>query len=269
MKETMDSLKTKMEKEAGKVANDLDMGKALKLDSTLQQGYFFRVTLKEEVKLRNNKKYDLFESHKSGVKFRSSKMTELNDDYLATREKYEQEQKSVVSEILQIAAGYCTPIKSIASIIGVLDVLTAFAVAAVNSQKSFIRPKMVGSEEGVMNIIQARHPCLDSQPDVHYIANDVKFKRDESQFFIITGPNMGGKSTFMKSIGVVALLAHIGSFVPAEEATISLLDCILARVGADDSQTKGVSTFMTEMVETATILKVIKSLQFIYTPTHI
>ncbi|KAF7989668.1 hypothetical protein HCN44_008342 [Aphidius gifuensis] len=257
MKETMENLKNKMEKEIKKVGDDLnfDVGKTIKLDSTLEQGYFFRVTLKEEVNLRNNKKYEIFETHKSGVKFRSYRMTEINTDYLSTRNKYEEEQKSVVIEILQIAASYSNLIKSVASTIAILDVLTAFAIAAVNSTNIFVRPNMVSSEEGILNIKQARHPCLDTQPDVHYIANDCAFKRDESQFFIITGPNMGGKSTYMKSVGVVALMAHIGSFVPCEEATISLLDCILARVGADDSQEKGVSTFMIEMVETATILK--------------
>lgn len=139
-----------------------------------------------------------------------------------------------------------------------------------------MRPEMLPSEKGEFNLIQVRHPCLEVQEGVDYIANDINFKRGnifinikydnnyfynnkiigECHFCIITGPNMGGKSTYIRSAGVTALMAHIGSFVPCDQARISLLDCILARVGADDCQLKGLSTFMMEMIETAVILKV-------------
>nr|XP_050846789.1 DNA mismatch repair protein Msh2 isoform X1 [Vespula vulgaris] len=257
LKEEMDEMEEKVQSQLSKVADDLGLesGKSLKLETNQQFGYYFRITLKEEKILRNKKNYVILDSNKSGVRFRNNKLSELNDEYIAARDKYTTQQKTVVTEIIEIAAGYTSPIKSIGDVIACLDVLMAFALAAANAHKTYVRPEMLSSEHGEFNLVQVRHPCLEIQEGVDYIANDVYFKRDEVHCYIITGPNMGGKSTYIRSAGVTALMAHIGSFVPCDKATISLLDCILARIGADDSQLKGLSTFMMEMIETAAILR--------------
>ncbi|XP_043252756.1 DNA mismatch repair protein Msh2 [Colletes gigas] len=259
LKVSMDEVERQLQAQLSKVANDLSIGtsKILKLESNQQFGYYFRVTLKDEKVLRNKKHYTILDSNKQGVRFRSNEMNYLNDDYIAAREKYTVEQKKVVTEIIEIAAGYNSPVKAIGNVLASLDVLTAFASAAISANKPYIRPEMLPSEAGELNLVQVRHPCLEVQEGVDYIANDVNFKRGQCHFCIITGPNMGGKSTYLRSVGVAALMAHIGSFVPCDKAQISLLDCILARVGADDSQLRGLSTFMMEMIETAAVLRTV------------
>ncbi|XP_020288290.1 DNA mismatch repair protein Msh2 [Pseudomyrmex gracilis] len=257
LKDSMDEMEEIIQKQLGKVADDLclEAGKVIKLESNQQFGYYFRITLKEEKVLRNKKHYTILDSNKTGVRFRNSKLYELNEDFIAIRHKYMEKQKDVIGEIVEIAAGYSETVRTIGGVLACLDILTAFASAAVSANKVYARPEMLPSEKGELNLVQVRHPCLEMLQGVDYIANDVSFKRDQCHFCIITGPNMGGKSTYIRSVGVTALMAHIGSFVPCDKATISLLDCILARVGADDSQLKGLSTFMMEMIETAAILK--------------
>ncbi|XP_033210960.1 DNA mismatch repair protein Msh2 [Belonocnema kinseyi] len=256
-KSDMEDIEKKLHRQLQKAADDLSMdaGKSIKLESNQLNGYYFRITLKEEKVLRNNKTYTILDSNKGGVRFQNNKVRDLNEEYMCVREKYEAAQKSVVAEITSIAAGYSETVKSIGTVIANLDVFTSFAGVALNSQKAFVRPEILPSDAGILNLVQVRHPLLEIQEGVDFIANDVSLKRGESHFYIITGPNMGGKSTYIRSAGVAALLAHIGSFVPCDKASISLLDCILARIGADDSQIKGLSTFMAEMVETAAIIR--------------
>ncbi|XP_014279145.1 DNA mismatch repair protein Msh2 [Halyomorpha halys] len=256
LREKMEVLEKKMKKELSSVADDLSLeaGKSVKIDSNSQYGYFFRVTLKDEKVIRNNKKYIQLDANKAGVRFRSKKLNELNDEYTEIRDSYTKHQQSVVSEVIAIAVGYSNSLHEISCLLAKLDVLCSMAVVSACAPKPYIKPVMKPKGSGVLRLIQARHPCLEQLDSISYIPNDVDFN-DESTFYVITGPNMGGKSTYIRSVGTVVLLAQIGCLVPCDEAEISIVDSILARVGANDSQIKGMSTFMIEMVETASILK--------------
>ena len=150
-----------------------------------------------------------------------------------------------VSECVERIQKTCMAIKS-------LDAYQSLARAAVDNR--YIRPEM--TEDGVLQIREGRHPVVeDSLPSGEYVPNDTLLDRDQNRMMIITGPNMAGKSTYMRQVALISLMAQIGSFVPAKEAHLSICDRIFTRVGASDDLASGQSTFMVEMSETAFILR--------------
>ena len=155
-------------------------------------------------------------------------------------------------DLVAHASDYVTPIQQNARILATLDCLTSFAKVAVENE--YTRPGV--NDSTVIDIKDGRHPVIEKQLPIGetYVPNDVFLDNDHQQIMIITGPNMAGKSALLRQVALVVLMAQVGSFVPAKSAQIGLIDKVFTRVGASDNLSKGESTFMVEMTETASIL---------------
>ncbi|REG83562.1 DNA mismatch repair protein MutS [Algoriphagus antarcticus] len=154
--------------------------------------------------------------------------------------------------LVQETAQYVTQIQQNARVLGTLDVLLSFAQVALSN--GYCRPKI--SQTETLEIKDGRHPVIEKQlpPGENYVPNDIYLDHDSQQIMIITGPNMAGKSALLRQTALTVLMAQMGSFVPASFARIGIIDKVFTRVGASDNLSKGESTFMVEMTETASIL---------------
>jgi DNA mismatch repair protein MSH2 len=253
----LEKLRHEMDLEHRAASKDLgqEIDKKLFLENHKVHGWCMRLTRAEAGCIRNNKNYQECSTQKNGVFFTTHKLQSCRREFDQLAENYNRTQSSLVNEVVSVAASYCPVIERLAGVLAHMDVIVSFAHCSVHAPTSYVRPKMHARGEGNTILKEARHPCMEMQDDIQFITNDVTLERGSSEFLIITGPNMGGKSTYIRQIGVIALMAQIGCFVPCSEAELTIFDCILARVGASDSQLKGVSTFMAEMLETANILK--------------
>jgi DNA mismatch repair protein MutS len=171
---------------------------------------------------------------------------------LHAEEKLGAIEQRIFMALIQAAAEYIPQIQQNARIIAQLDCLLSFATVAARNK--YTRP--VINESLIVDIKAGRHPVIEKQLPVgeNYVPNDVYLDSEKQQVMIITGPNMAGKSALLRQTALIVLLAQMGSFVPAESASIGLVDKVFTRVGASDNLSRGESTFMVEMTETASIL---------------
>ncbi|KAK0712973.1 muts domain V-domain-containing protein [Lasiosphaeria miniovina] len=257
IRKKLDRLRSDMNGEFADAASDLgqERDKKIFLENHKVHGWCMRLTRTEAGCIRNNSRYQECSTQKNGVYFTTKNLQSFRREFDQLSQNYNRTQSSLVAEVVGVAASYSPVLEKLAGVLAHLDVIVSFAHCSVHAPISYVRPKIHPRGEGKTVLTEARHPCMEMQDDVQFITNDVELTRDKSSFLIITGPNMGGKSTYIRQIGVVALMAQIGCFVPCSSAELTIFDSILARVGASDSQLKGVSTFMAEMLETANILK--------------
>ncbi|CAF1072794.1 unnamed protein product [Adineta steineri] len=222
-----------------------------------QGGWLYRINRKESATLQKQlSNITIKVTKKEGIFFQTTRLGELNTKYSMLSSTYNEASKEIIDDVLNIASSYCDSLSQLAEILGQLDCLVSFATASVNG--NYIRPKLI-TEQQKINLIDSRHPCVEKQDNINFISNTVELDRNNHRFQIITGPNMGGKSTYIRQVGVIQLMAQIGCFVPCTTCHTTIVDCILARIGANDDLSLGVSTFMSEMLEMSTILDIATS----------
>lgn len=249
--------------EAAEAAADdlgLVLDKSIKLEwhkVSNQKTRCLRITAKEEkvVRKKLQAKYIELETRKDGIKFTSRKLRTAAEEFQRLSSEYNSKQSKLVQQVVAVAATFSQVWETVSGILSELDVLCAMAELSTTAPVQYVRPTILPSNGDKIILKGSRHPCVEAQEGISFIPNDVSLVKQQSWFQLITGPNMGGKSTYIRQIGICILMAQVGCFVPCDEAIISVRDAIFARVGAGDCQLRGVSTFMAEMLETASILK--------------
>lgn len=215
-------------------------------------GFFIEITNSNLNMVPNN--YIRKQTLTNAERFITDELKKHEDDVLSAQFKARELENKLFNDLKNYAKEYVTKIRDVADCIAKIDVLTSLAFVAI--ENNYVKPEVDESSDFIIK--NGRHPVLELVlPLGQYVSNDIELayqSSDKTQFMILTGPNMAGKSTFMRQNALIAILAQMGSFVPCDFAKIGLVDKVFTRVGASDDLTLGQSTFMVEMIETGYIL---------------
>ena len=223
--------------------------KNLKIKYNRVFGYLFSVTNSQLSLVPNY--FTRKQTISTEERFITDELSKLQDNILNSRDKLYVLEYEIFCNIRDEIAKNTLRIQKVANIIAQIDTIASLAFVARNN--SYVRPEI--NDNGIIDIKEGRHPVIEKINKEQFISNDTYLDEDKNLISIITGPNMAGKSTYMRQVALITLMAHIGSFVPATNANISIVDRIFTRVGASDDLAQGKSTFMVEMSEVANIVK--------------
>jgi DNA mismatch repair protein MutS len=224
----------------------------LKIDSNKVFGYYIEITKTHQDKVPD--RYIRKQTLVNSERYVTEELKEKENIILNSQEKLFEIEYALFCEFRDSFQDNLTLLQEIGKKIARLDVLSGFAHLAITSD--YTKPEILdlGEGDGVLDIKNGRHPVVESNTDESFISNDAHLDFKNANMNILTGPNMSGKSTYIRQVATIVLLAQIGCFVPASEAKISLVDRIFTRVGASDDLSSGRSTFMVEMDEAANIV---------------
>lgn len=225
---------------------------SLKVSYNRVFGYYIEISKANKDKAEGIEGYVRKQTLVNAERYITQELKEYEEKILTANEKIAALEAKLFADVREKAVEYAADIQLNAAMIGVIDVLLGFAETA--RQYKYIKPDI--SENKDLKIIEGRHPVIEQllPAGEKFVPNDTTLDPDDSQIIIITGPNMSGKSSYLRQVGLIVLLAQIGSFVPAKKAVIGLCDRIFTRVGAMDNIARGESTFLVEMQESANIL---------------
>jgi len=223
---------------------------SLKVNFNNVFGYYIDISNAHKNKIPDN--YIRKQTLVNSERYITPELKEYEDKILNAQEKINELESQLFNEIRLLVANEAEAIQKNAKVIAMLDCLNSFAQCA--EEYNYVKPVVDNSNK--LNIIQGRHPVVERilEPGNKFTPNDTFLENETQQIILLTGPNMAGKSVYLRQVGLVVLLAQIGSFVPAKEAHIGIVDRIFTRVGASDNITTGESTFLVEMQEAANIL---------------
>ena len=224
--------------------------RTLKINYNKVFGYYIEVTksFKDKVPLNYQRRQTLANAER----YTTDELKELEEKIITSEDQALKLEVELYEKIKAVLAENIDNFKSIASAIALLDMLVAFA--EVSKSNRYVRPQIVESNLPLI-IKEGRHPVVEVISKDKFIPNDVLLDDSENRTMIITGPNMAGKSTYMRQTAIIAIMAHLGCFVPAKSAQIPVIDRVFTRVGASDNLISDQSTFMVEMIEVATIIR--------------